>query len=307
MAVVARIVEQLGGQLRVDSKPGEGSRFSFLIPFELSTSTTGSQKSISPPLSASASATGATTTTHTANSSSTLTSTAMARNRTRSTKSSDSSEIDSLVEAISSDPMQQSGAHGSSGGNSVRSQVRSWRSMHVGSSSLNTHLRQQQQVPMSQAHSIHQQFGHQSQAQEGTFSVADSRFPIKSLKLDEFDVDKPVDHAQIMTASPTPMPVRTPPVYPGRGGVLAMGSIMAGLGFKASGSPGYRSSGKGGSSPSSSSSSVSPGKLRVLVVEVSAFSCIVSYLLCLICPKLFSDAFYWRVPYRIRNSFSLMG
>ncbi|TFK52362.1 hypothetical protein OE88DRAFT_1628063 [Heliocybe sulcata] len=35
LAVVARIVEQLGGQLRVDSKIGEGSRFSFLIPFEL--------------------------------------------------------------------------------------------------------------------------------------------------------------------------------------------------------------------------------------------------------------------------------
>ncbi|KAJ7070009.1 hypothetical protein C8F01DRAFT_1114955 [Mycena amicta] len=36
LAVVARIVEQLGGQLRVDSKVGEGSRFSFLIPLSLS-------------------------------------------------------------------------------------------------------------------------------------------------------------------------------------------------------------------------------------------------------------------------------
>ncbi|KAI0683048.1 hypothetical protein C8Q76DRAFT_804212 [Earliella scabrosa] len=32
LAVVARIVEQLGGQLRVDSALGEGSRFSFLLP-----------------------------------------------------------------------------------------------------------------------------------------------------------------------------------------------------------------------------------------------------------------------------------
>jgi len=32
---VARIIEQLGGQLRVDSKPGQGSTFSFLIPFGL--------------------------------------------------------------------------------------------------------------------------------------------------------------------------------------------------------------------------------------------------------------------------------
>lgn len=33
LAVVARIIEQLGGQLRVDSKSNEGSTFSFLIPF----------------------------------------------------------------------------------------------------------------------------------------------------------------------------------------------------------------------------------------------------------------------------------
>lgn len=33
LAVVARIVEQLGGQLRVDSKVDKGSCFSFLIPF----------------------------------------------------------------------------------------------------------------------------------------------------------------------------------------------------------------------------------------------------------------------------------
>ncbi|KAJ7645612.1 phytochrome-like protein [Mycena polygramma] len=36
LAVVARIVEQLGGQLRVESKVDEGSRFSFLIPLALS-------------------------------------------------------------------------------------------------------------------------------------------------------------------------------------------------------------------------------------------------------------------------------
>ncbi|KAF9454842.1 hypothetical protein P691DRAFT_655466 [Macrolepiota fuliginosa MF-IS2] len=35
LAVVARIVEQLGGQLRVDSRVGAGSRFSFLIPLAL--------------------------------------------------------------------------------------------------------------------------------------------------------------------------------------------------------------------------------------------------------------------------------
>ncbi|KAG6909273.1 hypothetical protein DXG01_001335 [Tephrocybe rancida] len=38
LAVVARIVEQLGGQLRVDSKVGGGSRFSFLMPLAFSPS-----------------------------------------------------------------------------------------------------------------------------------------------------------------------------------------------------------------------------------------------------------------------------
>jgi hypothetical protein len=33
LAVVARIIEQLGGQLRVESKVSSGSRFSFLVPF----------------------------------------------------------------------------------------------------------------------------------------------------------------------------------------------------------------------------------------------------------------------------------
>ena len=33
LAVVGRSVEQLGGQLRVDSKVDQGSHFSFLIPF----------------------------------------------------------------------------------------------------------------------------------------------------------------------------------------------------------------------------------------------------------------------------------
>lgn len=36
LAVVSRIVEQLGGQLRVDSTVGKGSQFSFLIPLSLS-------------------------------------------------------------------------------------------------------------------------------------------------------------------------------------------------------------------------------------------------------------------------------
>lgn len=39
LAVSARIVENLGGQMRVDSKVGEGSKFQYIIPFGLPDST----------------------------------------------------------------------------------------------------------------------------------------------------------------------------------------------------------------------------------------------------------------------------
>ncbi|KAF8895314.1 hypothetical protein BD779DRAFT_1498791 [Infundibulicybe gibba] len=78
LAVVARIVEQLGGQLRVDSTVNEGSRFSFLIPLALTTDS--SERSISPPFSSSVTS---------------------LRMRSRSASVSGGSEIDNLVEALS--------------------------------------------------------------------------------------------------------------------------------------------------------------------------------------------------------------
>jgi hypothetical protein len=80
LAVVARVVEQLGGQLRVDSKLGQGSRFSFLIPFALADE--GSDVYLSPGSSMRS----------------------RIRSRTNSagsgSRSAGSSEIDSFVEAL---------------------------------------------------------------------------------------------------------------------------------------------------------------------------------------------------------------
>ncbi|EJC98092.1 uncharacterized protein FOMMEDRAFT_97970 [Fomitiporia mediterranea MF3/22] len=148
LAVVARIVEQLGGQLRVDSKPNEGSRFSFLIPFELPPAD--NQGAMSP-----------------AHSSSSIQS-------LRSRKSSDSSEIDGIVEALQSDHMKRPRA-------------------------------------VRQTRERKRQYNPRLPAKEGTFNVADSRFPIKSLKVDEFDVDKSVETSQIKTMAPTPVPLRLSP------------------------------------------------------------------------------------------------
>ncbi|KDQ11477.1 hypothetical protein BOTBODRAFT_35351 [Botryobasidium botryosum FD-172 SS1] len=85
LAVVARIVKQLGGQLRVDSGLGQGSRFSLLTPFALYDPTAQS------------------------NSDSRSASSSVHRSR----HTSDSSEIDSLVEALGSSHMGEAGLPGS--------------------------------------------------------------------------------------------------------------------------------------------------------------------------------------------------
>ncbi|PBK97922.1 hypothetical protein ARMGADRAFT_1162720 [Armillaria gallica] len=82
LAVVARIVEQLGGQLRVDSRVKQGSRFSFLIPLSFHTGAVN-------PLS----------------SSSQTSSSESLRIRSRPPSINSNNEIDSLVEAISSNHM----------------------------------------------------------------------------------------------------------------------------------------------------------------------------------------------------------
>ncbi|KAJ6584688.1 hypothetical protein B0H19DRAFT_926655 [Mycena capillaripes] len=94
LAVVARIVEQLGGQLRVESKVDEGSRFSFLIPLTLSVE--GEEMVLSSP--------------GTSSNNSSL----RMRSRNQSLKSTGSAgDIDSLVEALSSSHMVSPSPRGS--------------------------------------------------------------------------------------------------------------------------------------------------------------------------------------------------
>ncbi|KAH9924618.1 uncharacterized protein BXZ73DRAFT_79180 [Epithele typhae] len=85
LAVVARIVEQLGGQLRVDSVIGKGSRFSFLLP-----------------LTTDGSSSGRLTLSNGSSTSSLIRSNAASRDNSRNSRTS---EIDSLVDALSSSHM----------------------------------------------------------------------------------------------------------------------------------------------------------------------------------------------------------
>ncbi|KAI0754648.1 hypothetical protein C8Q80DRAFT_1095154 [Daedaleopsis nitida] len=139
LAVVARIVEQLGGQLRVDSAPGKGSRFSFLLPLttEMSGSGSAGRLSISTPAS----------------------SQSLVRSmRAVSQGNSRGLEIDNLVEALSSSHIQvEDGAVAGPGA--------------VASRASNS--------PVSRPDS-------------GGVGIPGSANPIKPVKMDGFDLDKPL-------------------------------------------------------------------------------------------------------------------
>jgi hypothetical protein len=120
---VARVIEQLGGQLRVDSKSGEGSRFSCLFPFPVADTREQFDLRSS---SAEEGGSGA----------------------------SNTSEIDSLVEAISAShmiPHRTPGHH---------PPLRRPKPRRV-------------RAPV-----------------DGKFDVEDSVFPIRPLRVDRFDLDK---------------------------------------------------------------------------------------------------------------------
>ncbi|KAF9220495.1 hypothetical protein BS17DRAFT_797672 [Gyrodon lividus] len=105
LAVVVRIVEQLGGQLRADSQIGIGSRFSFLIPLEISQPVPESGgRSLSSPA-------------HTRSSSLQI------RPRVGTSESSGGLDLENLVEALTSNHMDSVARQRSSAASSVRAPV----------------------------------------------------------------------------------------------------------------------------------------------------------------------------------------
>lgn len=133
LAVVARIIEQLGGQLRVESQVNQGSRFSILLPFSIPPE--GSETSSSR--------------------SSNQSSSASLRIRSQSQSLNSGSEIDSLVEALTSNHMSPSNSSkGSSPGPS-----------------------EQNALPSPNI------------SRPGTFEVTDSNVPVRPIKMDEFELE----------------------------------------------------------------------------------------------------------------------
>ncbi|KZS90438.1 hypothetical protein SISNIDRAFT_415403 [Sistotremastrum niveocremeum HHB9708] len=134
LAVVARIVEQLGGQLRVDSKLDKGSKFSFLIPFSL----------IKEDSASSASRSGS----------------SVSSSRPSNRLSSDESvshKIDDLFDAISSDHMATPGTPA-------------------------------RQVPRSSSRRSRK--NNAAVGEHGEFHVEGSKYPVRSIKMDESKLDQ---------------------------------------------------------------------------------------------------------------------
>ncbi|KAG8696703.1 Light-sensor Protein kinase [Ceratobasidium sp. 394] len=158
LAVVARIVEQLGGQLRVDSKPGQGSRFSFLIPFALPEGSSSdhslSPRSVNLIVRSRKSSMGS----------------AYASAASGSAQSANS-RIDDLVDALAA-PMGRIGSVTSSRGQSRPSPP----AMQRQSSSS---IHQPARVSTRQAN-----------PPPGVFEVEGSRYPVRGVKVDEFDADR---------------------------------------------------------------------------------------------------------------------
>ncbi|KAH7336765.1 hypothetical protein B0J17DRAFT_718687 [Rhizoctonia solani] len=157
LAVVARIVEQLGGQLRVDSKQGQGSRFSFLIPFALPDGSS-SEQSFTPD-------SGKLQRSRRGSAGSAYASAASASAR------SAASRIEDIVDALSAPPGQMSSSSSRGG---------------IQSSSPGM-----QRQPSTQNQPIGRVSTRPANPPRGMFPVESSKWPVRGVKMDEFDMDKP--------------------------------------------------------------------------------------------------------------------
>ncbi|CAE6456623.1 unnamed protein product, partial [Rhizoctonia solani] len=158
LAVVARIVEQLGGQLRVDSKQGQGSRFSFLIPFALPDGSS-SEQSFSPQSG-----------NNVERSRRSSMGSAYASAASASARSANS-RIEDIVDALSAPPGQMSSSSSRAGIRPSPPGI--------------------QRQPSTQNPPVARVSTRMPNPPAGIFPVEGSKWPIRGVKMDEFDMDKP--------------------------------------------------------------------------------------------------------------------
>lgn len=174
LAIVARVVKNIGGQLRVDSTVGEGSRFTYYLPFRSSPGPEpeGSSKSRSKSRRSNSIESGG------------------------SGNSSVNSEINSLVEAISAPHLDEK-----KGGSGRRSLEGSSSHSSVISGPRNYSVRP---TPVVQ----------RSNSSDGAMNVSGSAVPLRSVKVDTQDLDNARQTDVKTSASAAPTSITTSPNVP---------------------------------------------------------------------------------------------
>lgn len=149
LAIVARIVKNIGGQLRVDSTVGEGSRFTYFLPFRSSSASEAAER----------------------NDGESKLQRSNSMESGGSGNSSVRSEINSLVEAISAPHLEESKGSASR---------RSFDNMRSAKGAMN---------PSSRSQISSAKMEQRSSSNDGGIAVTDSVVPLRSVKVDRHELD----------------------------------------------------------------------------------------------------------------------
>jgi light-regulated signal transduction histidine kinase (bacteriophytochrome)/CheY-like chemotaxis protein len=179
LAIVARVVKNLGGQLRVDSTVGEGSRFTYYLPFKGSSANDASEKT-----STAGSRPGSEGQMKRSNS----------IESGGSNESSVKSDINSLVEAISAPHLDNQGSRATPiRGSGVGGREGGMRGISMSSSTPGTPTpRQRESALKTQVYPGSPPRGITSQRRpsaDGSIQIAGSSIPLRSVKIDSHDLD----------------------------------------------------------------------------------------------------------------------
>jgi hypothetical protein len=242
LAVVARIVSQLGGQLRVESKVGTGSKFTFVLHFRLP----GPEQNL-PPRRPSVDS---------------------ARERDLAQDAHDRQASGNSAPRGGRRSIEKST---SSGGDSYKSTSISIRSKH---SEIDSLVEAISSAPGSQQSIAGRPESYDNQQRPGQINVQDTRTPLRSIRMEQGDTDAPQVSGQAAEAQKSYGGAR-PPMGRRR---TSMRNVAAGAGPHLPARPRTLSFDHPSSSPKQSSEPTSPRKLlRVMIVEDDAINRAILY------------------------------
>ncbi|KAK4047468.1 hypothetical protein OIV83_005380 [Microbotryomycetes sp. JL201] len=222
LAVVARIVRTLGGQLRVESKVGEGSKFTIILPFKLPSEEdmrSTSARSVISSGSASSSSS------RSLRPSAQRTISSLGRRSRGSGSTSGESEIDSLIAEMSStlQPAAPRSHSTTSHTSSRRSNGSKSMSSHSGSAARQLDSRRSAGAVTKSSSAGRSGGSRQTMSggqgteavvttrdRQGSLNVKDSGYPLKPVKMTQFDLSGSPDNEGSGMATPRVNPASSP-------------------------------------------------------------------------------------------------